>query len=65
MGDQAKADWLDSFTGTTWKEFRDAGAEITGFRASRKALASKIKPGDVLICDMTGVKRWVGLAARC
>jgi len=63
MADAGKTYWLDAFTGTTWQEFRAAGAEITGFRASRKALASKIKPGDVMICYLTGVKRWVGALA--
>ncbi len=24
--------WLDLFTGTTWQEFRKAGANISGFR---------------------------------
>jgi prepilin-type N-terminal cleavage/methylation domain-containing protein len=24
--------WLDLFTGTTWKEFHDAGAVVLGFR---------------------------------
>jgi hypothetical protein len=37
MGDRPKTYGLDAFTGTTWKEFRNAGAQITGFRASRKA----------------------------
>jgi hypothetical protein len=27
--------WLDLFTGTTWKEFLDAGGEVSGFRESR------------------------------
>ena len=27
--------WLDLFTGTTWREFLDAGGEVSSFRKSR------------------------------
>jgi hypothetical protein len=27
--------WLDLFTGTTWQEFLDAGAKVSGFRDRR------------------------------
>jgi len=53
--------WLDLFTGTTWDEFRKAGANISGFRQSRHNIASKINPGDFFICYLTGVMRWVGV----
>jgi predicted RNA-binding protein len=52
--------WLDLFTGTTWKEFRDAGASVSGFRPRQKKIAARVKPGDVFICYLTGVMRWVG-----
>jgi hypothetical protein len=52
--------WLDLFTGTTWKEFLDAGAAVSGFSPRKKATVDQIKPGDVLLCYMTGVMRWVG-----
>lgn len=52
--------WLDLFTGTTWKEFRDAGARISGFRPRLRRTAAKVKPGDVFLCYLTGVMRWVG-----
>jgi len=52
--------WLDLFTGTTWEEFRSAGANISGFRENRKTVAARIRPGDMLLCYMTGVMRWVG-----
>jgi len=52
--------WLDLFTGTTWKEFRDAGATVSGFSKRREKMVAKIQPGDVLLCYMTGVMRWVG-----
>ncbi len=52
--------WLDLFTGTTWEEFLKAGANVTGFRALRRNLVSKIQSGDILLCYLTGVMRWVG-----
>jgi len=53
--------WLDLFTGITWEEFGKAGAETSGFREKIRTRASKIRPGDIFLCYMTGVKRWVGL----
>jgi hypothetical protein len=52
--------WLDLFTGTTWDEFRAAGARVTGFRETQAKHARKVKPGDVFLCYLTGVMRWVG-----
>ena len=52
--------WLDLFTGTTWNEFRKAGANITGFRERMRSNARRVKPGDVFLCYLTGVMRWVG-----
>lgn len=52
--------WLDLFTGTTWREFRDAGASVSGFSAKRRSVAERVKPGDVFLCYLTGVMRWVG-----
>ncbi|HEY4759088.1 MAG TPA: hypothetical protein VIH42_00770 [Thermoguttaceae bacterium] len=53
--------WLDLFTGITWEEFQKAGANITGFREHNKKRAAKIRPGDIFLCYLTGVSRWVGL----
>jgi hypothetical protein len=52
--------WLDSFTGTTWDEFRRAGATISGFRETQLRNSAKVRPGDTFLCYLTGVKRWVG-----
>jgi len=41
--------WLDLFTGTTWEEFLEHGAKISGFRESRKKTAERISPGDYLL----------------
>jgi hypothetical protein len=53
--------WLDLFTGTTWQEFLDSGGEISGFRSNRWRTVQKIKPGDYLLCYLTGVSRFIGV----
>jgi hypothetical protein len=53
--------WLDLFTWKTWSEFLAAGAEVTGFRKSRWTTVRKIKPGDIFLCYLTGVSRFIGL----
>lgn len=52
--------WLNLFTGTTWKEFVDAGASVSGFSPKKQTVINRIKPGDILLCYLTGVMRWVG-----
>lgn len=52
--------WLDLFTGTTWREFRQAGAAVSGFSARRRNVAQRMRAGDILVCYLTGVMRWVG-----
>ncbi len=53
--------WLDLFTGTTWQEFLDAGANVSGFRENRWTTVQKIKPGDFLLCYLIGVSRFIGI----
>lgn len=53
--------WLDLFTGKTWKEFQKAGSKVTGFREHNWNRAKDIRPGDIFLCYLVGVKRWVGL----
>jgi len=52
--------WLDLFTGQTWQEFREYDATVSGFRKRMGNAVNRIKPGDVLLCYLTGVMRWVG-----
>jgi len=52
--------WLDLFTGNTWREFREAGASVSGFRPRQANIAKRVEPGDVFLCYLTGVMRWVG-----
>ncbi len=52
--------WLDLFTGATWREFLDAGGTVSGFRESRWKAVQKIRPGDYMLCYLTGVSRFIG-----
>ena len=52
--------WIDLFTGTTWDEFRKAGECVSGFRKRMQKSCDKVKSGDIFLCYMTGVMRWVG-----
>jgi predicted RNA-binding protein len=53
--------WLDLFTGITWEEFLEHGANISGFRESRKKVARRVSPGDYFLCYLTGISRFVGM----
>jgi EVE domain len=53
--------WLDLFTGTTWEEFLAAGGEVSGFRERRWKTVQQMKPGDYLLCYLTGISRWIGV----
>src|SRR5215204_7777618 len=53
--------WLDLFTFETWNEFLAAGGAVSGFRETRWKTVQKLKPGDILLCYLTGVGRWVGI----
>lgn len=53
--------WLDLFTGTSWNEFLAAGGDVSGFRSNRWTSVQKVKPGDRLLCYLTGVSRFVGI----
>ncbi len=52
--------WLDLYTGTTWEEFQRCGSTVTGFSARMRKNVERIGAGDVLLCYMTGVMRWIG-----
>jgi predicted RNA-binding protein len=49
------------FPPKTWREFLEAGGEVSGFRMGRRGFVRQIKPGDHFLCYLTGVSRFVGL----
>ncbi|GAA6524372.1 hypothetical protein [Intrasporangium sp. DVR] len=53
--------WLDLFTVETWQEFKAAGATTSGFRESRWGRVRKMKPGDLLLCYVVGLQRWIAV----
>jgi len=53
--------WLDVFTGKTWEEFLAAGGQVSGFRHRRRRSVDAMRPGDRLLCYVTGVSRWIGV----
>ena len=52
--------WLDLSSGTSWEEFREE-ADVTCFRECSWKRSEKVKVGDVFLCYLIRVKRWVGL----
>jgi hypothetical protein len=53
--------WLMLFTHKTWQEFLAAGASVAGFRENRWKTVESMRPGDLVLCYLTGVSRWIGL----
>ena len=53
--------WLDLFTGKTWEEFLKQGGAVSGFKLRMRNIASKIHPGDYLVCYLTGLSRFIGV----
>ena len=54
--------WLNQFTVKTWQEFCRAGKTVTGFpKKARTINASQhVKEGDIFLCYLVGIGRWVG-----
>jgi hypothetical protein len=53
--------WIDLFTWKTWQEFLKAGGTVSGFRERRWSTVQKMKPGDFLLCYLTGLSRFIGI----
>ena len=53
--------YTDLFSPETYEAFTQSDRTITGFKASQRSRAQRIKPGDVFVCYMTKLSRWVGL----
>jgi predicted RNA-binding protein len=53
--------WLNLFSGRTWQEFLDAGAEVSGFSEGRWSTLQQVQQGDYLLCYLTGVSRFIGI----
>jgi hypothetical protein len=53
--------WLDLFPGTTWPESIEAAATVSGFCESSWKAVQRIQPRDYLLCNLTGISRFVGV----
>lgn len=53
--------YLNLFSPETYEAFSKSKRDLSGFRGRQKNAASRIKPGDIFVCYMTKLSRWVGL----
>ena len=53
--------YTDLFSPETYEAFTRSDQSITGFRPRQKNAASRIRPGDKLVCYVTKVSRWAGI----
>ena len=53
--------YLDLFSPETYEAFSRSDRSISGFRTRHQGIASRIQPGDKLICYMTKLSRWIGI----
>src|SRR5437773_5302765 len=56
-----KTYWVQVFTPKTWERFLDHGAKVTGFRDLRWKHIQKLRPGDYLLCYLSGLSKWIGV----
>jgi hypothetical protein len=59
--DQTTSFWLDLFTWETWNEFQNDGGKVTGLRESRWSTVQRVANGDILLCYLTGISRYIGV----
>jgi hypothetical protein len=53
--------FIDLFSPETYEAFRNSSRDVSGFRLRQKAIAERIKAGDIFVCYMTRLSRWFGL----
>src|SRR5262245_36243321 len=53
--------FLDLFSPETYETFTRSDRSVSGFRPRHQNAASRMRPGDKLICYMTRLSRWVGV----
>src|SRR3990172_7906732 len=53
--------FLDLFSPETFEKISQTPLTITGFRIRQEHAASRVHPGDKLICYLTKVSRWIGI----
>ncbi len=53
--------YLNLFSPETAKAFAEYGGTVSGFSASQRSAATKVKRGDRFICYVTRISRWIGV----
>lgn len=53
--------YIDLFSPETYEAFSRSRRDISGFRLRHKAMAEKVKAGDIFVCYITKLSRWFGL----
>lgn len=53
--------FLDLFSPETQDRFSASDRSVSGFRIRHRAMAARVRPGDVLVCYLTRLSRWTGL----
>src|SRR6185369_12149141 len=53
--------FIDLFSPETHEAFTKSHRDVSGFRIRQQGVASRVKPGDTLVCYITRVSRWCGL----
>jgi len=53
--------YINLYSPFTYERFTKSDQTITGFRFRQKLQASRLNPGDKLICYITKLSRWVGV----
>jgi hypothetical protein len=53
--------FVDLFSPETYDAFSRSDRTISGFRLRHQGMAERVERGDVLVCYVTRVSRWVGL----
>lgn len=53
-------DYLGVFTVESWREFKRHGATVMGFNEKKSAIASRLLPGDRILCYLSKVSSFVG-----
>jgi hypothetical protein len=60
-GRTGMAYYLNLFTVETWREFKQAGAQVSGFREAMWPRVRSLSPGDRFVCYLAGAYRWVAV----
>jgi hypothetical protein len=58
---QAPANYLGLFTVESWREFRRHGGSVMGFTEKKRLAASRLNPGDRVLCYLSKVSAFVGV----